>query len=491
MTATEPAPDAARTSRGGGALRWLIEPLGGWRSGFTWRVYGWALVQFLLMRLLEDPVAYWIAFPGSVHLLGISGLLLVVFGPRRLLLLTAALSGIVVWAAVTVRTHLTLWFPAAEWPLIAGYPAIACAAFLLARRAAFERDFEAAALGGARVLGSVALFAAAFHKLNLDFLDPEVSCIHLRDFLTDWWRLPPGLLELITPEVIIGLEVAGALLLWLAPAVGCLVVALLVLQFGLSTATTFSALIVTAGVASLPESAGPALRDAWRRYRTPFLAVVAAIVATGAFAYRGPRPWLQFAVFQAGIALVAAAAAVALIDRLRRRRLRRAERSPAAPAPPSPRPVRVRAFLLAVLALCVVNAARPYLGLGFQYSFAMLSNLRVDSDRWNSLLVPRPRGLETDDYLHVSGVRYFPRAPDVPPILPALHSPDGLKRKLVALHASDPDIWVGLDFTYRGRRYSFTDGERRSELVRLLASIPDRPLLQEELVYGGPQSCVH
>lgn len=180
---TEPGPDAARPPRvDAGALSWLIEPLGGWRSGLTWRVYGWALVQFLLMRLLHDPGTYWEIFPGSVHLLGLCGLLLVAFGPRRVLVLAAALGASTVWASVILRTHLSLWFPAAEWPLIAGYPASGCAAFLLARRRTFERDFEAAALGGTRVLGSVALFAAAFHKVNRDFFDPAVSCIHLRDY---------------------------------------------------------------------------------------------------------------------------------------------------------------------------------------------------------------------------------------------------------------------------------------------------------------------
>jgi len=256
----------------------------------------------------------------------------------------------------------------------------------------------------------------------------------------------------------------------------------------MSTATTFSALIMTAGVAGLPEAAGPALRDAWRRHHKWFPALVAVFVAAGAVAYRGPRSWVQFAVFQAGAALVIGAAAVALVHRLHRLRRRRAR--PPAPAP-APLPARLRAFLLALLALCLFNAARPYLGLGFQYSFAMLSNLRVDADRWNSLLVPRPPGLETDDYLHVSGVRYFPRAPANPLILPALHSPDGLKRKLVALHASDPDLWVGLDFAYHGRIHLFSDGERRAEMIRLLMSIPDRPLLQEELVIGVPQSCMH
>jgi hypothetical protein len=462
-------------------LRWLLRPLGGWRSGLTWRIYGWALVQLFLMKvLLREPAAYWAQFPGSYHLLVLSGALLVVFGPRRVLLLTAASGALLAWWSVVLRTHPNLWFPAAEWPLVAGYPVIGCAGFLLARRGHLDRDFESAALGGVRALGGAALFAAAFHKVNRDFFDPAVSCIHLRDLLAEWWRLPPAALSWITPGVIIALEAVGAALFWIAPALGCLLVALLSLQFGLSTATGFAALIMTAGVAGLPEDAGPALRAAWRRHRKAFLTVVAGIVATGALAYRGPRPWLQFAVFQVGAAVVVASSVAALVRR----------RAGAVPAATSP-PWRVRAFVAAVLAAALFNASRPYLGLGFEYGFAMLSNLRTDSDRWNSLIVPRPAGLETDDYLHVHGVRYFPAAPGEPPILPALHSPEGLKRKLALLHTERPDLWVGLDFTYRDRAYRYSDGQRRAEMLRVLLSIPDRPLLQEQLVLGGPQVCTH
>lgn len=36
----------------------------------------------------------------------------------------------------------------------------------------------------------------------------------------------------------------------------------------------------------------------------------------------------------------------------------------------------------------LLNGFAPYLSLKFNYSFAMLSNLRVDDARWNHLVIP-------------------------------------------------------------------------------------------------------
>jgi len=43
----------------------------------------------------------------------------------------------------------------------------------------------------------------------------------------------------------------------------------------------------------------------------------------------------------------------------------------------------------AVVAVWLLNGFSPYLGLKFNYSFAMLANLRVDNARCNHLLIPR------------------------------------------------------------------------------------------------------
>ena len=52
--------------------------------------------------------------------------------------------------------------------------------------------------------------------------------------------------------------------------------------------------------------------------------------------------------------------------------------------------------------ILTINGFAPYLGLKFNYSFAMLSNLRVDDARWNHLFVPKGlRISEHDDFIHV------------------------------------------------------------------------------------------
>lgn len=461
------------------SLGWLWRPLGGERSQIVWRAYGWAVVLFGLMKfVVMEPWAYWAHYPGSFHLLIASGLLLLLGGPRLVPLAAAALSAPLAWWSVVLRTDPTLWFPAADWPLLAGYPVLGCIALLVTRRdpARSGEQLDRAGAAAVRAMGGIALFAAAFHKLNYDFLDRTVSCVYLREGLLGWWGVPRGLVELVTPESILVLELGGALILWLAPRLASVLVGLLMLQFGSLGATTFAGLILTAAAAGLPAGTWAAAKRYGQRYRWYLLGGLVALLVASAVAYRGPRPWSQFAVFHTGaIAIIGLGVASLTLPRRRPR---------AAPLLPE-----ARLFLAAVVLAATFNAARPYLGLGFQYSFAMLSNLRVDSDRWNSLLVPRPASLETDGYLHVYGVRYFPEKPENPPILPALHSPGGIKLKLALLIRDG--YWAGLDFEYRGRAYRFSDGERRELMSALLLSMPDEPLLQEELVLGGPQICVH
>lgn len=461
------------------SLSWALATVGADRSQLVWRFYGLAVMLLGLMKfLVREPWAYWAHFPGSFHLLVFSGLLLFFLGPRPLLLITAALSAPLAWWSVVLRTEISLWFPAAEWPLLAGYPLAGCAAILVTLRGGSldHERFDRVASLAVRILGGVGLLAAALHKVNSDFLDPAVSCAHLREGLLGWWRVPFWLLEHITPESILAMELGGALMLWLTPRIGCVLVSLLLLHFGSIGATAFAGLILLAALAGLPAGTLAIARRAWGRWRWFLLAGLAVLLPLSAWIYQGPRPWSQFALFHTAVLAAVGLGVVSL--GLPRRQTGNA-----------PMRWRARIFLGALAVAAVFNAARPYLGLGFQYSFAMLSNLRVDSNRWNSLLIPRPGFLETDGYMHVYGVRYFPKTLDPPPILPALHSPGGLKRKLAPLLRDG--YWVGLDFEYRERRYSFSDGQRRELLSALLLSMPDGPLLQDELVLDGPQLCVH
>ncbi|MFY0534156.1 hypothetical protein [Nannocystis pusilla] len=113
--------------------------------------------------------------------------------------------------------------------------------------------------------------------------------------------------------------------------------------------------------------------------------------------YRGPNNWAIFAVFQVVLLLAACLAAVGLRDAAgawsfapRRSRLR---------LPGGP---HHRSFAVATIALLLALGSSPYLGLKYRYSFAMLSNLRVDDARWNSLVVPRQLRLTRHDpFVHV------------------------------------------------------------------------------------------
>jgi hypothetical protein len=68
-------------------------------------------------------------------------------------------------------------------------------------------------------------------------------------------------------------------------------------------------------------------------------------------------------------------------------RLRRAPGGPSVVAPAGAPWVR-RGVLSLAIVLFLANGLTPYLGLRFNYAFAMWSNLRVDEYRWNSWVVP-------------------------------------------------------------------------------------------------------
>lgn len=260
--------------------------------------------------------------------------------------------------------------------------------------------FEAVApfLGAALLLVYV---TAALAKLNTGFLDPAVSCATSMSRQIAW--LDPSLLDPPwpggpSPAVVGTIALEAALpvllalrrtrLLGLGIGVGFHVV------LALAGNVPFTALTFALYVAFLPRDTARALR---------------ALVGTGSTRWGLPRPvrdvaglallvgvWLAAAAAAradpAGVAVgiavgtravvvvMALVAAVLLVAcaRSRRRGL-----------PGDDRTLRVRhPVLIAALALLLVNAASPYLGLKTDASFEMFSNLRTEPGAANHLLVP-------------------------------------------------------------------------------------------------------
>jgi hypothetical protein len=332
---------------------------------------------------------------------------------------------------------------------------------------------------------TAALGFAALHKLNADFLDPATSCAGLARRLAEFWAVPalePG------PWAILALEGLAAPLLWAWPRAGLLWTVALAAGLGHIGPVGFNTLIVAAAIAFVPDRDVAALAAGLRR-GWPWLVVLALSLVPASFAaYRGPIPWTSFAIFQAALGLVAMLAIAGLVaDRragalsLRPRRWRLQLGGP-----------RLRRFAAAVTTVLLLLGLSPYLGFKYRYSFAMLSNLRVDDARWNSVIVPRQaRPFAHDPFVHV--LRVEPRIPAAkqgePVLAPGVYAPQEFRARLE--DARRQGRRSALELRYQGQHRESRDLAVDMELVRFAAALPKRTLVQPALALKGPQRCVH
>lgn len=266
---------------------------------------------------------------------------------RRLLLLAATATAVL----------------ALDWPHVADHLLLvlgACAGTLLlaaARRPLWE--------GLAPLLRAEAVLlygAAAFAKLNHDFLDPATSCagtMALRLPLTGDWVVRPAIVGALAAEVALAVLLAVPRTRRWGVALGLGFHAVLALAGNVPFAAVMAAVYV-AFVPTRPWAARswlpPVLAAAW---------IGAAVAGLDPGASGGPAG--DVLRWGAAVALVSAAV------RLGPGTLPRARLHPA---------------LGVVLGLLVLNAAAPYLGLKTQFTFSPFSNLRTAPGAWNHLLVP-------------------------------------------------------------------------------------------------------
>jgi hypothetical protein len=129
----------------------------------------------------------------------------------------------------------------------------------------------------------------------------------------------------------------------------------------------------------------------------------------------------------------------------------------------------------------------------------MLSNLRVDDERWNSLVFPTLlRMTRHDPFVHVerldmdaSAREFFatmPRA-STRALTTELVSPMSLEYRMryVKYH----DLAIDMQLTYHGDRMEFADIAHNAEFQRWLDGLPKTLMIQDHLTAGGPQECTH
>jgi hypothetical protein len=483
--------------------RWLFEPLGAWRTRLLWRAFGVFVNQLFVMA--GTLAGFQLPTPALV--VHGCGLLLIVFGPRPLLLLAMTGSALVFFDHMLADPRYQV---AEEYLPLVVLPLLGLAIALAGRsggrgRAPFDAtEMDAAQVSLFRVAVLAMMFFAALHKLNADFFDPALSCsmIPVPHRLVPWLE-SVGWLHALMPYLGFAGEAGIPLLLFFLPRLGIPFTVGVMTMIGHQGATPFTALVMVCSLAFLRPEDGRIMLDGLKRYRLPSLAVLVGAVAISFSVFRligAKRPWLEYLFFELlicgiGIAfvhvLVAELGAWRAGGSLREGLLRGRRDDPVLQGSRW-----LRALLVGLVVATVLSGMSPYLGLKFRLSFAMFSNLRVDDDRWNSFLLPRALDMrDHDPYVRVTSVQLERASRDTaarPPraLEPGLYTPLRLVQYLESMRRRGMKADIELAFAGESRR--FRDALQSVELAAWIEQMDVRDRLwQPELPLGARQPCIH
>jgi hypothetical protein len=414
---------SAVADRRGGRL--VMARIGDWRSSLLMRGYGLCLLFTTLHQYhwnvqteSRSLVLSWDVLrahlegrPIQEHLVTLAALALVVCGAR---VVVVAFAAVVVTALVRLNMAESWLFPAVEYVLFALVPwlggAVAVAEVVRAQRTRTAAELTAPHVDDA----IVSIFRAGLlttmgfvvlHKLNADFMNPATSCENVvtRWLEENWGALGAFVRQRATPPGAVLMEASVPLVLLAWPAGGIVL------------ASGFFLMLSLVGA---PSTGGIVLVMSWAFFRHDDLALVrrwgpwvwwvaggvsVAVLAALLPRYQGTAMSRELIVL---VVLMAVWPGVsACVVAAERWRLRRAGGTPPLAAPAGARWVRRVVPALATV-LFVANGLTPYLGLRFNYAFAMWSNLRADEYRWNSWIVPTwvPRWSARDHFVDVQEV---------------------------------------------------------------------------------------
>lgn len=366
------------------------------------------LFSFLLALALILHVLWWEGFDAR-HPLVIAAALWLMVRPTsvpRLALLLAVDILAVAGDMPDVGDHVLLVG-------IAGASILALVAALAARRRALPEPGEVFERVAPFLRGAVIVVyaATALSKLNAGFLDPAVSCAGLMTSRLgpfDPAPLGTGAIGLtIWSTVLIELSLPVLLAVRRTRSLGLAVGVAFHVVLALAGNVPFAAVMLALYVAFLPADAPSRLRAAVPRIvasrpkggsvgAVAFLALGGLWLAGVALESAAPSLTASLVDVATRLAIVSIAAIAAVLWA----RARRA--GPIEPSAPG-RTRRIHPVLAIGIALLILNAATPYLGLKSASSFNMFSNLRTEAGRWNHLIVPEGARIFTsqDDVVRV------------------------------------------------------------------------------------------
>jgi hypothetical protein len=461
-------------------------------------------------------VTFMVGWPPSRSVLTLHacGLLLVVFGPRLILLLATTAASLDYFAymwmtpgAQIAEEYLPLVFLPLAGSLLAmgliwkpgGQPSDS---FDPARLSSQMDEVQVSLF---RVVVLCFMFWAAFHKLNADFFNPQVSCSFL--------PYPPlGRRLLLANESVAQLvpfvgflgEAGVSLLLLFYPRVGVAFTLVVMSVIGHGGPTPICTLVVVASLSFLQRGDAAIMLAGWRRYWLPSTAALVGLLILSSLFFPRRRPWLEYFFFELATGGVLFSYVHVLAEEIRQRwsdpsraeMLRRFPKPDLHSDPVLPSVRWARALLLVTVLASVVNGLTPYLGLKYRMSFGMFANLRADDDRWNSLLVPRWFYLrDHDPFVHVTkatlGLPTAGEKVDSRRILSeGLFTSTEMQRRIIYMQRVG--IRAGLQFSYAGVERNTEDATSDYGLWSLLQNIDENDrFFRSDLTLGKPQVCKH
>lgn len=467
----------------------LGDALGQWRTQLVLRGYGLCVFLITLHQYhwnvqtqrrslawsWEVVQRHLASRPSEEHWVSLAAVVLLVAGARGAVLLFSAVS-----MTLLVRRNMAEpWlFPAVEYVLFAMLPwlAVAVIAGEWLRSALTRTPFDLRAPHVDRTMMRCLRMAflttmgfVTLHKLNSDFMNPATSCEHvITGWLGEnWGRWGRALAELGSPALTVGLEGGIPLLVLGAPLTGIILVSGFMFVLALVGAPSTAGIVMVLSWAFFSPEHGPALQRRWRTVLALAAPLVVVVSAALLASYQGTALSREMIVLIVVLAVGPVACALVLLW----------SENPPSPIDVVPPPhsgwLLLGAPALAT-ALFLANGMAPYLGLRFNYSFAMWSNLRVDQQRWNSWLVPSwvQRYPTSAAFIDVQSVTPVPlvlspfRDQQVP--LPQFV-------ETVAPLTTRDDVRVDADVTWNGQRHTSAGVAELPQLVALLAAMRQDP----------------
>lgn len=472
-------------------------------------------------------VTYLERFPSSSLMTGICGFVLMVTGPRLFALLAATISSTsFLWRVVQGSAGVGPRQQAAEYVLLMLLPmALAMLALLLfcALRnldngwKKLMEEFEKNTVIIFRWTALTTMFFAGFHKLNSDFLFSSVSCEHVvKQYAVRNWSFF-GLEQALShtsPLAIIILEsVVPIILLLISPRLGVIVTIAVYGMISLTDALVVTLCVIVPALAFLRQEDWDDLRASPKMPCLIWCSLLLVWLPVSSAHYKGTRPWFQPALYQSLLLFILTVLIWILVKelvcKLRDRRrfcsiiLVRELISSIAQGGPVLLPCNFRGCLVVVawIMLLSFNGFSPYLGIKFNYSFAMLSNLRVDDSRWNHIFVPKwVRLTKHDGFIHVLFVEITNLNYGITPqttagrrLKPGLFSPQAFHDILNQDIQIKDNIELKILLEYKGEAFDYAGNLAESGFDAFRAQLPPPKghWLHDFLAPDGPMGCKH